>query len=521
MTRLRPAPAILTLLPALALIPLLAKVFAGLHGGGLNLLADFVQAACQPSLQNQVLQSAWQGLQVTVVTALLSWVVSSIAGLVLGLASSTVVWSTFAAPTWAAVLIRRVLAVPRAIHELIWGLLLLQVLGLSVWVAILAITIPYTALVARVVADQIDSQPRDELTALCQLGAPPISALATAFVPPMAPVLISYGGYRLECALRGATLLGVFGLGGLGTDLQLTLQSLQFREMWTGLWMLAAVMFSLEKLLRWWRLRLKTTGMAAQQLLQSLTLMLFVLLFSVCWLFQLGLDAQAGLSWHGLPWPTLDELSMALLELPWLNLISETLGLTLLAAAIAIGLPPLGLLLLPNRFGMTLQTGCWALLRLIPAPLTALLLLLSTTPSLAVAALALGLHNLGIMGRLLREGLDQQCEKSRIAFRASGAGSRSAWLYGCLSPQSPGYLAYAAYRTDVMLRETAVVGLVGGAGLGWQLLESLSAFNWAQVLLVLIVFVTLTLIGESISDQCRNYWLGTKPLGPAAVALQS
>ena len=66
-----------------------------------------------------------------------------------------------------------------------------------------------------------------------------------------------------------------------------------------------------------------------------------------------------------------------------------------------------------------------------------------------------------------------------------------------------------------------VVGLVGGAGLGWQLLESLSAFNWAQVLLVLIVFVTLTLIGESISDQCRNYWLGTKPLGPAAVALQS
>ena len=34
-----------------------------------------------------------------------------------------------------------------------------------------------------------------------------------------------------------------------------------------------------------------------------------------------------------------------------------------------------------------------------------------------------------------------------------------------LSPASQRYLAYAAYRSDVILRDTAVVGLVG-AGLG-------------------------------------------------------
>ena len=521
MNRLQPTPAILTLLPALALIPLLAVVLGSLHGGGMSLISSFVEAAFHPSLEIQVLQSAWRGLQITILTALLSWVISSFAGIGLGLASSTVFWSTFGAPSWVAVLIRRLLAVPRAIHELIWGLLLLQVLGLSVWVAILAIVIPYTALVARVVADQIDSQPRKTLTALCQLGAPPISALATAFAAPMAPVLISYGGYRLECALRGATLLGVFGLGGLGTDLQLTLQSLQFREMWTGLWMLAAIMFGLERLLRWWRLRLKRREMATTQLLQSFTLMLLIFSFSICWLFLIDLDARSGISWHHLPWPTLEALLNAFLELPWLTLIRETLTLTLLAAAVAIGMPPLGLLLMPNPIGISLQSGCWSILRLIPTPLTALLLLLITTPSIAVAAMALGLHNFGIMGRLLREGLDQQSEETRIAFRTSGAGLRSAWLYGCLSPQSPSYLAYASYRTDVILRETSVVGLVGGTGLGWQLLESINAFNWAQVLLVLIAFVTLTIFGESISDRCRNYWLGTKRIGPAALALQS
>ena len=33
----------------------------------------------------------------------------------------------------------------------------------------------------------------------------------------------------------------VFGLGGLGTELRLSLQSLEFRELWSGLWLLLAV----------------------------------------------------------------------------------------------------------------------------------------------------------------------------------------------------------------------------------------------------------------------------------------
>ena len=64
---------------------------------------------------------------------------------------------------------------------------------------------------------------------------------------------VSYGGYRLECALRSATLLGVFGLGGLGMDLELSLKSLQFHELWTGLWLLTLVTIALEQGLRCWR----------------------------------------------------------------------------------------------------------------------------------------------------------------------------------------------------------------------------------------------------------------------------
>ena len=62
------------------------------------------------------------------------------------------------------------------------------------------------------------------------------------------------------------------------------------------------------------------------------------------------------------------------------------------------------------------------------------------------------------------------------------------------------YLTYSLYRVDVILRETIVIGVVGGVGLGWQLKESLSSFAWEEVLVVTLAFTSLTLIGERINE---------------------
>jgi len=59
-----------------------------------------------------------------------------------------------------------------------------------------------------------------------------------------------------------------------------------------------------------------------------------------------------------------------------------------------------------------------------------------------------------------------------------------------------------------MLRETVVVGMAGAAGLGSQLLESLSSFAWDQLAALLLVYAALTLAGEELSDRLRRRWLG-------------
>jgi phosphonate transport system permease protein len=71
------------------------------------------------------------------------------------------------------------------------------------------------------------------------------------------------------------------------------------------------------------------------------------------------------------------------------------------------------------------------------------------------------------------------------------------------------YLAYGAYRADVILRESVVVGLVGATGLGSQLLEALSSFAWDQLLALVAVYAALTLLGEDLSDRARHQLLET------------
>ena len=508
---MRAAPPLLLLLPALVLVPVLIALPLLLHGGGWELLGQFLQGAISPSLDPLVLNSVITGLGVTLGMALLGWAVSLVLGFVLGLASSRVIWQSLSGTALPAELVRRILAIPRAIHELIWGLLLLQLVGQQPAVAVLAIAIPYGALVARVVSDLLDALPTRNLEALRAGGAPAGTALLTALGPPLLPGVISYGGYRLECALRSATLLGVFGLGGLGNELVLTLQSLQFHELWTGLWVLWAVMLGLESgigaLRRRWGMPARF-GLGARSVGQQgreLVLTLLALVPLLLWVGNaLEVDPRFLLQWQPLP-PLAPQGWASALALPWPSMVLQTLVLTLLAAALAVGVAPLLLLLVaPWSWGRRLLQLIWAFGRLWPPPLTALLLLFVLKPGVVTAALALGFHNLGILGRLLLEGAEATGAATEDALHCSGSGPRLALLYGRFSGLARSYLAYGAYRADVILRETVVVGLVAGTGLGAQLRESLSSFAWDQLAALLAMYVVLTLVGEDLSDRARR-----------------
>ena len=497
-------PFLLSILPIIAFLPLSYQFISGFNSGGVPTLFEFFKCSINPDLTKSVLSSSFYGLLITFLIAFLSWSLSSLLGFILGIISSNKFWIGTKYLECIGGVIRLLLGIPRGLHEIIWGLLLLELFGMNIWISIIAIVIPYTAINARVISEQIDSLESDTLVSISLTGTNNFISFINAIIPKITPKVYSYLGYRFECSLRGATLLGVFGLGGIGTELNLSARSLQFREMWTSIWILWLTIIIVEESIK--LLSEKTSNFKGISMRNSLFISSLIILFTLInfkLINVMDINTFIPIEIHNLITPSIAEFKDALTELNWYSLISSTLQMTLIATGIAISTPIILALILPR---VKVQSIILSFLRLIPIPITTLLILLINTPSISIGALAIGLNNIGVMGRLLRENISESNDKIYKSLISSGSNIRVANMYANIIPQSKSYLAYSAYRLDVILRETTLVGAVGGAGLGWQLQESISSFNWAEIILVSITYILLTVLGESITSKAIRYW---------------
>jgi phosphonate transport system permease protein len=142
--------------------------------------------------------------------------------------------------------------------------------------------------------------------------------------------------------------------------------------------------------------------------------------------------------------------------------------------------------------------------RAVPEPIWALIFLFVLFPGILPGAIALALHNLGILGRLMAEVTENLDERPLRSLKGLGATAPQVFLYGVLPLTLPRYIAYILYRWEVCIRATVIVGLVGAGGLGRLLTEQLSSFDYKGVLTTLIVFLALTFLVDLISAEVRR-----------------
>jgi phosphonate transport system permease protein len=115
--------------------------------------------------------------------------------------------------------IRLLCAGLRAVHELFWALLLMQVFGLSATTGILAIALPYAGICAKVYSEIIEEADLSALRVLPE-GTGSVSAFLYARLPEVAGSFRHYTLYRFECAMRSTLVLGFIGLPTMGFYLE-------------------------------------------------------------------------------------------------------------------------------------------------------------------------------------------------------------------------------------------------------------------------------------------------------------
>ena len=148
--------------------------------------------------------------------------------------------------------------------------------------------------------------------------------------------------------------------------------------------------------------------------------------------------------------------------------------------------------------------GLFIFLRAMPEYVLAFLLVAMYRGQAWPAVLALGLHNLGILGKLGAEVVENADPAVPRAMRGLGSTRMQIASFVILPRVLPRFLLFFFYRWETCIREAIVLGMLGIATLGAAIDDARVAFRYDQMMLYVLLGAALVLIGDFVSMVCRG-----------------
>lgn len=467
---------------ALALLPLSDLAITTLDPR--DVLARMLYGAVTPSFVN--IEDLWHALAATLAFGLQGVALGALGGFLLSFALH-----------WRAV--RVFCAFIRAIHELFWALVFLQLFGLSPLTGLLAIAIPYAGTFARVyreLMDESDPQAADALP----FGTGHLSTLLYTRLANAWPHLVAYTSYRTECALRSSAVLGFIGLPTLGYHLETAFKQGDY----SGAAALLYLFFAVIATLRFWLRK---------------PLVPLWLLAAVAYLppvARIDTDAIArfltedivpaplrnGDLAAGETWQRFAAWLWRLFDTQMLPGAADTLligGVSLVVTGVfALLLFPLISPLFGNRAMRTGGHGVLIALRSTPEYVLAFVGLLLVGPSALPAIAALSLHNGAIIAHLMGRWT------STLTLRDDAPRGSDRYFYEVLPRIYRQFLAFLFYRWEIIMRETAILGILGITTLGFYIDSAFAELRFDRALVLIFAAALINIAADQLSLALRE-----------------
>lgn len=194
-----------------------------------------------------------------------------------------------------------------------------------------------------------------------------------------------------------------------------------------------------------------------------------------------------------------DSVSGALVTL-WIGLLGTTFSIPaslLLALLAARGTAPAGWVYQAAR-------GLLSFLRAVPDVVFALIFVTAVGLGPFPGVLALVCHNVGVMGKLWAEALEDADPGPPQALRSAGAGRIQIATHALLPTVLPQLVGVLLYRFDVNVRSSLVLGLVGAGGIGFLINQSIQLFQFDQMLTHILVILVVIVAVDQLSALVRR-----------------
>ena len=123
-----------------------------------------------------------------------------------------------------------IIVASRSINSLIWALLLVAIIGPGLFAGIIAIALRSIGFIGKLLYEAIEEIDHNQVEAVSATGASSAQVMHYGIVSQVMPAFLGISVFRWDINIRESTILGLVGAGGIGLQLQASLNVLAWPQ---------------------------------------------------------------------------------------------------------------------------------------------------------------------------------------------------------------------------------------------------------------------------------------------------
>lgn len=197
-------------------------------------------------------------------------------------------------------------------------------------------------------------------------------------------------------------------------------------------------------------------------------------------------------------WGYRGELAVKLVETVQMAILG-----TLLASILAV---PFGFLAARTTVRQLSGVGKFVLnvIRVFPEIILAIVFIKGVGPGPLSGILAMGIHSIGMLGKLYAESVESVDRGPTEALVSTGANKVQQLWFAVIPQVLPEFTSYAIYRFEINARAAAVLGVVGAGGIGAPLIFAIQQRVWGRVGIILLGIIMVVSVIDLLSSWLRR-----------------
>jgi phosphonate transport system permease protein len=172
--------------------------------------------------------------------------VGTLSGAILAFALNFVASPNLTGRPWLVFAARRLLEFCRTVPDIVFALVFVVAFGLGPFPGVLALAIHSTGALGKQFFETTENIDMKPVEGLRSVGASYVQTIRYAAVPQVLASFASFALLRFEINVRGATVLGFVGAGGIGQDLMEAIRKFYYSDVSAILVMIIAVVITID-----------------------------------------------------------------------------------------------------------------------------------------------------------------------------------------------------------------------------------------------------------------------------------